>query len=135
MEKCICNINGHPIKDSIARKEIEELKKNSGGGTQLFEHCITGFEITSNSISPFTHIKVVNTRSTPYTTLFELLRDNGFVNYELGFPNGFGVLIYGKTYQWSDPVDKFYSVPCFDGSYIEELTQDVNILSYTPTKL
>lgn len=28
MEKCICNINGHPVKDSTARTDIEEIKQH-----------------------------------------------------------------------------------------------------------
>ena len=41
-EKCICNINGHPIKDSTARKSIEEINKkieniDSGNSPDLTE--------------------------------------------------------------------------------------------------
>lgn len=44
MDKCICNINGHPIKDSTARAEInniknelETLKEGNTGGSGAVE--------------------------------------------------------------------------------------------------
>ncbi len=50
-EKCICNINGHPLKDSYAREQIEELKNAGGsGGSSSFVLSFTANGTTTNDL-------------------------------------------------------------------------------------
>ena len=120
-EKCICNLFGHPLKDTKARNDIELLKQGGSGGKTYYKHNI---KILRND-EPFSYIfSLISSSSTPITTPEQLRESVGEYGVLVGIsPYDFCtyvyydnlVYLYNNEYETHLPLPIMTECPFFEG--------------------